>query len=577
MPERCQHCQAPIPDSSHGGLCPACLISLAGFSTADQPRDEHAPRSLQELEGRIPGIQLTSLLGHGGMGAVYRGHQTDLDREVAVKILPHSLSNDPIFAQRFRREARALAKLDHPNIVTVFGSGVADGLCYIVMEYVEGTTLREAMAAQAIDPAAALRIVPQICEALAYAHDHGVVHRDIKPENILLGVGGKVKVVDFGLAKLSDDDRALTMLTATGARMGTLRYMAPEQLDGMSVDHRADVYSLGVVFYEMLTGQVPMGRFAMPSEKSGVDPRIDAVVMRTLCREPSERYQHVSDLEDELKSIADTPLDSSWPKQTGQFAGQEWKSRMTFFGWPLVHIAFGKHPRTGKKLVAKGVIAVGDLAVGGLAVGGVSFGLISLGGVAAGVNAFGGVAAGVQLAMGGLAIGGAVFGGAAAGLIACGGAAVGGIAFGGAATGYVAGGGVSHGTYQLTGIGQWNPPEFADSLFALGLADPRFPVIVGILAALMMLGPILLVASMALVGFVRSSERGIKEQPVPAEVRRHLYGVLIGLLLSMMAFELVCYIQAEMLSRIARAPQVASAEQLALPEPANAPQPQRSP
>lgn len=542
MQAYCQHCHTPIPPDSPSGSCPACLIALADVPTDDKMLPE-TPLTPAELAGRVPGIEFAKLIGRGGMGAVYQGFQTDLNRQVAVKILPQSLSSDPVFVQRFRREAEALARLDHRNIVTVFGSGVCDGLCYIVMEYVEGTTLRDAMSAAAVDPAAALQIVPQICDALAYAHQRGVVHRDIKPENILLGVGGKVKVVDFGLAKMSDDDRTHSMLTATGTRMGTLRYMAPEQLDGTTVDHRADVYSLGVVFYEMLTGQIPMGQFAMPSEKSAVDPRIDDVVMRTLCREPSERYQNISDVEQELQSISDRPASLGWRNQPSMPVGREWKSRATLFGLPIVHIAFGHNPRTKQKLIAKGIIAVGDVAVGGLAVGGTSIGVISMGGVALGVNALGGVAGGLQVAFGGVAFGGIAVGGIALALAAFGGGAFGMLAFGGAATGYVVGGGKCYGTYVLDRAGNWSPPEFADSPFVAALSSDWMPLVASCAVVVVMMGPVLLVGAAACIGWLRSQRRGVIEQPIPGEAKRQLQSALVSCLVVSFIFAAAIAVQ----------------------------------
>ena len=419
------------------------------------------------------------------------------------------------------------------------------------MEFIDGTTLREAMSAEAVDPAAALRIVPQICDALSFAHDQGVVHRDIKPENILLGVGGKVKVADFGLAKLSDEDRSHTMLTATGATLGTLRYMAPEQLDGTSVDHRADVYSLGVVFYEMLTGQVPMGRFALPSEKAGVDPRIDDVIMRTLNREPSERYQHVSDVEQELQTISQGPDQIGWNRKQSTPVGREWKSNATLFGWPIVHVAFGRNPRTGEKMVAKGVVAIGDVAVGGLAVGGASVGIISVGGVAAGVNAMGGCAAGLQAAVGGFAVASVAFGGMAIGLIAFGGSALGALAFGGAATGYVVGGGGSSGRYELEGVGIWNPPEFADSTLATALANPSMPIATFVVAFMMMIGPAALIAAFVSAGISRSRAAGVAVNKMPAGVKSKLVAGIVWPLIFVVGFPIFAAMQAAMIHRLA--------------------------
>jgi hypothetical protein len=185
-----------------------------------------------------------------------------------------------------------LARLNHPNIVTVHDFGDADGLYYFTMEYVDGRNLRDLLESGALPGAKVREIMPQICDALQYAHDEGLVHRDIKPENVLLDRRGRVKIADFGLAKLVGLTPAYLTLTGTQEVMGTLLYMAPEQMKrARTVDHRADIYSLGVVLYEMLTGELPLGRFAPPSHKAGVSERLDAVVLRALAREPAERYQ----------------------------------------------------------------------------------------------------------------------------------------------------------------------------------------------------------------------------------------------------------------------------------------------
>ena len=561
MAIRCSRCQTVLPQGSPDGICPACLMSMAQSPTANAPGVSHA--SVEQLQGRIPGIELRSLIGTGGMGAVYLGYQVDLEREVAVKVLPTAMFENPVFQERFRREAQALAKLDHPNIVTVFGSGVNDGLCYIVMEHVEGTTLRDAMNAEAIDPGAALKIVPQICEALAYAHRQGVVHRDIKPENILLGTGDRVKVVDFGLAKISESDTQATMLTATGATLGTLRYMAPEQLDGTAVDHRADVYSLGVVFYEMLTGQVPMGQFPLPSEKAGTDPRIDDVIMRTLAREPEQRYQEASQIESELESLGDGTVESygwtgpqamqkrSFPPGQWLRIGREWKSKSTFLGFPLIHLAYGHNPRTGEKLVAKGLIAIGDVAVGGLAMGGVSLGIVSSGGCAFGITAAGGVAIGLQLAAGGAAIGALALGGAAVGLIAFGGGAIGYIALGGGAVGRFAIGGGAAGTNVFDWRGKWTPAEAAETSVGNLLTDPALPIYGSITTFAMTAGPLLLILVCYLIGKKQSESRGVVEQPMPKPAKRNLTGTLISqIILLLLLPTAIMFIQVRMFSRL---------------------------
>ena len=172
------------------------------------------------------------------------------------------------------------------------------------MEYVHGVNLRQAMQSGGMNPKEALAIVPQICDALQFAHDEGIVHRDIKPENILIDKRGRVKIADFGLAKLLGQEAADQHLTGTQQVMGTLRYMAPEQMEGSkSVDHRADIYSLGVVFYELLTGELPIGRFAPPSKKVQIDVRLDEVVLRALEKEPEQRYQHASEVKTDVQSI----------------------------------------------------------------------------------------------------------------------------------------------------------------------------------------------------------------------------------------------------------------------------------
>jgi tRNA A-37 threonylcarbamoyl transferase component Bud32 len=257
-----------------------------------------------ELEGRFPQLEILELLGQGGMGAVYKARQRKLDRIVAVKLLPPEWGRDPAFAERFAREARALARLSHPNIVAVHDFGESDGLFYLVMEYVDGANLRHILQDGPLDPARALAVVPQICEALQYAHEEGIVHRDIKPENILLDRKGRVKIADFGLAKLLGRRRAAFTLTGTNQVMGTLDYMAPEQRQRpQEVDHRADIYSLGVVFYEMLTGELPLGLFAPPSQVARVDARLDRVVFRALEREPQRRYQRASQVKNDVESI----------------------------------------------------------------------------------------------------------------------------------------------------------------------------------------------------------------------------------------------------------------------------------
>jgi serine/threonine protein kinase len=270
----------------------------------------------EQLAQRFPQLEIIELIGRGGMGVVYRARQKELDRFVAVKILPPAVNDDPAFAQRFTHEAKALAKLNHPNIVTIHDFGQADGLFYFVMELVDGMNLRQLLHAGRIAPREALAIVPQICDALQYAHDAGIVHRDIKPENILLDRRGRVKVADFGLAKLVGRAEPLAAaaigpdaaLTDAGKVVGTPQYMAPEQIERPTeVDHRADIYSLGVVLYQMLTGELPSGDFSPPSEKVTIDVRLDQVVLRAMQQKAELRYQQASDVKTILETIATTP------------------------------------------------------------------------------------------------------------------------------------------------------------------------------------------------------------------------------------------------------------------------------
>jgi len=267
------------------------------------------------LQGQLPSYELQECLGRGGMGAVFSAHQSRLDRQVAIKVLlppPRPIDG---WEERFLLEAKALAKLTHPGIVAVHDFDQQEGLAWIVMEFVDGSNLRELMQDGKLDPIEALAIVPQICAALQYAHDRGIVHRDIKPENILIDEKGAVKIADFGIAKLMDTE-TLARLTASDQAMGTLRYMAPEQFSSPTkVDHRADIFSLGVVLYEMLTGVVPQGVVRPPSEKVQVDVRLDEVVLKSMQEEPERRYQRVEEVKSNLEEISSTDVPAGGANQ----------------------------------------------------------------------------------------------------------------------------------------------------------------------------------------------------------------------------------------------------------------------
>ena len=346
MPDapQCPQCATPLPTGALAGLCPACLLKLgaAADSVTDANQKAFMPPSVAELAPLFPQLEILELIGKGGMGAVYKARQKQLDRVVALKILPPGIGNEPAFAERFTREAKALAKLNHPGIVTLYEFGRANlpvshggeaaqqhhpttGQFYFLMEFVDGVNLRQLLHAGRISAREALAIVPQICDALQFAHDQGIVHRDIKPENILLDRRGRVKVADFGLAKIVGNDgradlpvsqggeaaqqhRPTSELTDASKVMGTPQYMSPEQIiSPVEVDHRADIYALGVVFYQMLTGELPGKKLEAPSKKVQIDVRLDEIVLRALEKNPERRYQQVSEVKTCVENLASNP------------------------------------------------------------------------------------------------------------------------------------------------------------------------------------------------------------------------------------------------------------------------------
>jgi hypothetical protein len=297
-----------LPSDPPDAPCPGCgqdrERSPIDISTTGYRGPFSAPAPA-ELARHFPTLEILGLAGQGGMGAVYRARQTKLDRLVALKILPPAVGQDPSFAARFTREARTLARLSHPHVVAIHDFGEIDGLYYLLMEFVDGANLRQLLRAGRLPPEDALKIAAQVCDALQYAHEEGIVHRDVKPENILLDKKGRVKIADFGLAKLLLERSSVDhQLTASQQVMGTWHYMAPEQIEKpLQVDHRADIYSLGVVLYEILTGSLPLGRFPLPSEQAPVDARLDEVVLRALEKNPEQRYQRITEMKASLEAI----------------------------------------------------------------------------------------------------------------------------------------------------------------------------------------------------------------------------------------------------------------------------------
>jgi eukaryotic-like serine/threonine-protein kinase len=293
--------------------------------------------------------ELEELVGTGGMSSVYRAHDRLLDRTVALKVLHEHHLRDPEHVERFRREARSAAVLSHPNIVTVIDRGEHDGRQFIVFEYVGGENLKRLIEQRKPLPVAtALELAIQIARGLSFAHRSGLVHRDVKPQNVLLNGDGQAKVTDFGIARSLDVQRGMTQ---TGTVLGTSDYIAPEQAQGKHVDEQTDIYSLGVVLYELLTGEVPFPgenfvAVAMqhindppPSvrdKRPDVPPRVDAVVQRAMAKDPADRFPTMADFGRELEACAGEPEDG-----TQIIAPQKPARRRRSKAWPLVFFLLG--------------------------------------------------------------------------------------------------------------------------------------------------------------------------------------------------------------------------------------------
>jgi serine/threonine-protein kinase len=258
--------------------------------------------------------ELEELVGSGGMSSVYRAHDRLLERTVALKILHEQFTRDDDYVERFRREARAVAQLAHPNIVTVIDRGEQDGRQFIVFEYVDGMNLKELMTQEGpLSPREAIELALQVARGLSFAHESGLVHRDVKPQNVLLDADGRAKVTDFGIAHAVDVDG----MTITGTIMGTSNYIAPEQARGQPVDEQTDVYSLGCVIYELLAGDVPFDgdnfvavamrhvNDPVPSVRDvrpDVPPRLDWAIQQAMAKDHDERFESMADFAAELEA-----------------------------------------------------------------------------------------------------------------------------------------------------------------------------------------------------------------------------------------------------------------------------------
>ncbi len=251
--------------------------------------------------------RIISQVGQGGMATVYRAYHAAMDRDVAIKVLPSQLAESSEFSARFRQEARTIASLEHPHILPVYDHGETDGIPYLVMRYLDAGTLKERLEAGQLPLKEIDRLFSQLADALDYAHVRGVIHRDIKPSNALLDSRGNLFLADFGIAKLLESDKGFT---GTGALVGTPAYMSPEQAQGLKVDPRTDIYSLGIILYEMITGRVPYQAetplavilkhinepLPLPSSVSpGISPAIEGVILRALEKKPENRFASVAD------------------------------------------------------------------------------------------------------------------------------------------------------------------------------------------------------------------------------------------------------------------------------------------
>src|SRR5579884_2193124 len=273
---------------------------------------------------RLGAYEIVDKLGEGGMGEVWRAHDARLNRSVAVKILPADVANDPVRRARFEQEARSLGALNHPNIVAVYATGQDDGIAYIVSELVDGETLRAVLERGPLGTRKAVQYGIQISEALAAAHAAGIVHRDLKPENIMVARNGRVKVLDFGLARqtvVETSDRTATIALSTpGVVMGTVGYMSPEQVRGEAVDARSDIFSFGAVLYEMAAGKRAFQKDSSvetmhailnddPPEPQAIDgarlpPALDGIIRRCLEKQPGDRFQSAADLAFALRALS---------------------------------------------------------------------------------------------------------------------------------------------------------------------------------------------------------------------------------------------------------------------------------
>ena len=319
---RCPRCHAENPDDAR--FCGSCSSPL---SSEARPTDALTRTLETPVRGLVEGAivadkyRIIGEIGRGGMGIVYKAEDTKLKRAVALKFRPHQWTADPEVRERFAHEAQAASALDDPNICNIHEIGeTADGRMYIAMACYEGESLRERLKKRPLSTDEAIEIASQAARGMAKAHQKGIVHRDLKPANILITNDGVAKIVDFGLAKLAGQVR----LTREGTTIGTIAYMSPEQARGQAVDHRTDIWSLGVVLYEMIAGRLPfkgendasMIRSILDDEpaplakiRNDLPAGFEQIVHKTLAKNPADRYGRMEDLRDDLSAVAARPGD----------------------------------------------------------------------------------------------------------------------------------------------------------------------------------------------------------------------------------------------------------------------------
>ena len=323
----CSGCGAELAPGSRDQTCPRCLLELAlkdSSDSADQTAQKSSPP--RDLPERIGSYRILELLGEGGMGQVYLAEDTSLERKVALKFLPQEMQADETARKRFQREAKSAAALDHPFICNIHEISEVQGKSFIAMEYVQGVTLKDKIAEGPLPLKNALQTAIEIAEAIEEAHNHNIVHRDLKPSNIMITPGGHVKVMDFGLAKRVVSDQAgseenqLSTLTKEGSLLGTVPYMSPEQVKGEEVDTRSDIFSFGIILYEMLSAVHPFLKPEAMETACAIlkdDPPslirhvektsqlMERTVQKMLAKEPSERYQDIHEVATNFRRLND--------------------------------------------------------------------------------------------------------------------------------------------------------------------------------------------------------------------------------------------------------------------------------